>query len=340
MSRPPAETRQPVMADVAARAGVSHQTVSRVLNDHPYVTPETRARVTRAIAELGYRRNPAARALASRRSRVLGVVTTGTSQFGPANTLLGMQEQARATGYFVNFVSLAQVDRASMQAALEHLGEAGVDGIVVLAPVQAAVDAAAGLSAEVPLVIVEGRSAEGDRTVVDQVLGGRLATRHLLDLGHRTVHHVRGADDWLDANARLQGWRAELEDRSAPVPEVRCGDWSAASGHAAGRLLAADPEVTAVFVANDQMAVGLVLALSEAGRSVPEAVSVVGFDDIPEAAFLRPPLTTVRQDFPEMGRRCVQRLTAMIDREPVETAREVSVAPELVVRASTGPPPR
>ena len=337
MTRTTGRPRHPVMADVAALAGVSHQTVSRVLNDHPYVTPETRERVTRAIAELGYRRNPAARALATRRSRVLGVVTTGTSQFGPANTLMGMEEQARAAGYFVSFVSLQQVDRAGLLAALEHLSEAGVDGVVVLAPVQAAVDAATGLSAEVPLVVVEGSSAEGHRAVVDQSLGARLATRHLLDLGHRTVHHVRGAEDWLDAQARLQGWQAELEDRGAVVPDVLCGDWSAASGHAAGRRLAADPGVSAVFVANDQMAVGVMLALQEAGRAVPGQVSVVGFDDIPEAAFLQPPLTTVRQDFPEMGRRCVQRLTAMIAGAPAEL--EVTVAPDLVLRSSTGPPP-
>ena len=329
-------TRTPVMADVAAMAGVSHQTVSRVLNDHPYVTPETRERVTRAIAELGYRRNPAARALATRRSRVLGVVTTGASQFGPANTLLGMEEQARASGYFVCLVSLPQVDREEMRGALEHLCEAGVDGVVVLAPVQASVDAASGLSVGVPLVVVQG-STEAHRNVVDQSLGARLATRHLLALGHRTVHHVRGAADWLDADARLQGWRSELEEWQAPVPDVLCGDWSAASGYAAGRQLAADPAVTAVFVANDQMAVGVLLALAEAGRAVPDQVSVVGYDDIPEAAFLHPPLTTVRQDFPEMGRRCVQRLTAMIDGLPLTL--EVSVAPELVLRTSTAPPP-
>ena len=329
--------RHPVMADVAALAGVSHQTVSRVLNDHPYVTQDTRERVTRAIAELGYRRNPAARALATRRSRVLGVVTTGTSQFGPAHTLLGIAEQARAAGYFVSFVSLQQVDRGGMLAALEHLSEAGVDGVVVLAPVQAAVDAATGLSVAVPLVIVEGSSAEGHRTVVDQSLGARLATRHLLDLGHRTVHHVRGGADWLDADARLQGWQAELEQQRAVVPPVLPGDWSAESGHAAGRRLAEDPEVTAVFVANDQMAVGVMLALHEAGRDVPAQVSVVGFDDIPEAAFLHPPLTTVRQDFPEMGRRCVQRLTAMIAGEAEHP--QLSVAPDLVLRASTAPPP-
>jgi DNA-binding LacI/PurR family transcriptional regulator len=151
------------------------------------------------------------------------------------------------------------------------------------------------------------------------------------------VHHVRGAADWLDAEARLKGWRAELEERHAPVPELLGGDWSAASGYTAGRRLAADPAVTAVFVANDQMAVGVMLALREAGRSVPESVSVVGFDDIPEAAFLQPPLTTIRQDFREMGRRCVQRLTAMIEGESVP--REVSVAPDLVLRASTAPPP-
>ena len=330
-----ARGRAPVMADVARVAGVSHQTVSRVLNAHPHVTPATRLRVERAIDELGYRRNTAARALVTRRSGTLGVVSVGSSNYGPANTLIGIEAAARLEGYSVAFVSLEQVDRRSMQGALDHFTGVGVDGIVVLSPTRSAVEAVHGLSADVPVVVTaEGTgSAERPAVVIDQVHGSRVATAHLLDLGHRTVHHVRGPQDWLEAEARVQGWTAELSVRCAPAGQCLAGDWTAASGYAAGCRLARRRDVTAVFVANDQMALGVLRALSEAGRRVPEDVSVVGFDDIPEAAFLRPPLTTVRQDFAEVGRRCLMQLVALIDGEPVDAGAVIE--PELVVRAST-----
>ena len=331
-------SRAPVMADVARLAGVSHQTVSRVLNEHPHVTPATRSRVEQAIDQLGYRRNTAARALVTRRSGVLGVVSVGSSNYGPANTLIGIEAAARAEGCSVSFVSLDEVDRASMQAALDHLTGVGVDGILVLSPTFSAVEAVRGLSADVPVVTIGGTTSTGRLTVViDQVLGARLATAHLLDLGHRTVHHVRGPGDWLEAEARVAGWRAELRARAVAAPECLVGDWSADSGYAAGRELAALPGVTAVFVANDQMALGLLLAFAEAGRAVPEDVSVVGFDDIPEAAYLRPPLTTVRQDFAELGQRRQRQLVALIDGGPVAVG--AAIAPELVVRASSAPAP-
>lgn len=318
------------MADVARLAGVSHQTVSRVLNEHPHVTPDTRRRVERAIGELGYRRNTAARALVTRRSATLGVVGVGSSNYGPANTLIGIEAAARAEGYSVAFVGLDQVDRVGMKGALDHLTGAGVEGVVVLSPTRSAVEAVSGLPTDVPVVTVgDGRSAAD----IDQVHGGRTATAHLLGLGHRTVHHVRGPGDWLEADARVQGWLTELQAHEVRAPACLAGDWSAASGYQAGVQLARQPDVTAVFVANDQMAIGVVRALSEAGRRVPEDVSVVGFDDIPEAAYLRPPLTTVRQDFAELGRRCLRQLVARIDGSPLEAG--ATILPQLVVRAST-----
>lgn len=329
--------RLPVMADVARLAGVSHQTVSRVLNDHPNVTPATRARVERAVAELGYRRNHAARALVTRRSGTIGVVSMNISHYGPASTLFGIEEAARAAGRFVTFVSLEHVDRVTMRAALDHLVSADVDGIAVIATNRGALEAVQRMPADVPLVVVEGASSGGPPAVViDQVLGSRLATAHLLDLGHRAVHHVRGPLDWLEADARVRGWQAELAARGASAPACLEGDWTPASGFATGRRLADDPECTAVFVANDQMALGVIRALTEAGRAVPEDVSVVGFDDIPEAGYLRPPLTTVRQDFAEVGRQCLAQLMALIDDGSVRT--DVVVEPHLVVRASTAPP--
>ena len=332
-----ARGRAPVMADVARVAGVSHQTVSRVLNAHPHVTPATRQRVERAIDQLGYRRNTAARALVTRRSATLGVVSVGSSNYGPANTLMGIEAAARAAGYSVSFVSLDQVDRRNMQDALDHFTGVGVDGIVVLSPTRSAVEAVHGLSADVPVVVTAEGTGRSSRpsVLIDQLHGSRVATGHLLDLGHRTVHHVRGPQDWLEADARVQGWLTELGARAVAAPECLAGDWSAASGYEAGCRLARQRDVTAVFVANDQMALGVLRALFEAGRSVPEDVSVVGFDDIPEAAYLRPPLTTVRQDFAEVGRRCLRQLVALIDGQPAGAG--ATIEPDLVVRASTAP---
>ena len=333
-----AAVRGPVMADVAALADVSTQTVSRVLNGHPRVTPSTRERVERAVTRLGYQRNTAARALVTRRFRTLGVVVPSTSDHGPASMLIGVEQAARSAGYSVTFVGLEQADRKALQSAVAQLIRAGVDGIVVLSPTGAAAGAVLGTSADVPVALAEDVVARGGPTAgTDQVHGSRLATAHLLELGHRTVHHLRGPRDCVDAEDRMTGWRRELRDRGAEPPECLVGDWSLSSGYAAGQRLAADPDVTAVFAANDHMALAVVLALTRAGRTVPDEVSVVGFGDIPEAAYLIPPLTTVRQDFEALGRRCLQRLIAQLEDAPLPP--DSTVRPDLVVRASTAPPP-
>ena len=317
---------------------MSHQTVSRVINDHPSVSEDTRKRVETAIVQLGYRRNTAARALVTRRTSAIGVVSVHTSQYGPAHTIFGIEEAARQAGYFVNVASLREINRAAMRAALDHLTDASVDGIVVIAPVQAAVEAVNGQRLDVPLVMVETSDRTDDLSVVvDQVAGARMATRHLLDLGHETVFHLRGPETWVEADARARGWLAELAAARVPVPEVLTGDWSPASGYAVGRQLAERDDVTAVFAANDQMSLGLMRALHEAGRSVPGDISLVGFDDIPEAEYFHVPLTTVRQDFTEVGHRCMERLLALI--EGGSAPMRAAIAPELIVRASSGPPP-
>jgi DNA-binding LacI/PurR family transcriptional regulator len=329
--------RTPVMADVAALAGVSYQTVSRVINHHPSVRPETRERVERAISDLGYRPNSAARSLVTRQSRTIGVVCASTAYYGPARTLLGLEEAARRAGYAVSVAILSAVDRPAMREAVEHLRAQSVDGVVVIAPDDAAAEAVRTLDSAVPLVTVDAAQEGASPDVsIDQERGARMATRHLLDLGHRTVHHVTGPLDWLEARARVAGWRAELRSAGAPVPRPELGDWTAASGYRAGVRLAASPAVTAVFASNDQMSIGLLRALAEAGRAVPGDVSVVGFDDLPEAGYLTPPLTTVRQDFDELGRRCLGEVLARLAGGP---AGRLPVEPALVVRASTGAPP-
>jgi len=339
--------RPPTMADVARVAGVSHQTVSRVLGGHPNVRDTTRAEVQRAIAELGYRPNSSARALVTRRTRTLGVVAFDTTLFGPASTLAGIQEAARADGYLTSSVSLRRLNREALTEALEHLGDWGVDGAVVIAPRQ---DAAAVLSEArlaFPLVTVEGGgSADVPGVGVDQRLGAQLATSHLLRAGHRTVRHVAGPQDWLAAQSRLDGWRSALDDAGAEVLPPLFGDWSPLSGYRAGQQLAGQvgahaggTPLTAVFVANDQMALGVLRAFREAGVRVPEDVAVAGFDDIPEAEYFAPPLTTVRQDFQALGRASIglllDRMQGALPADP-----HLLVAPELIVRSSTTPAPR
>nr|WP_127125681.1 LacI family DNA-binding transcriptional regulator [Georgenia sp. SYP-B2076] len=326
------------MVDVAKLAGVSPQTVSRVVNGSPHVSDESRDRVERAISHLDYRRNTAARALATRRTMNIGVVSVGTSQFGPAQTLFGIAEEARKLGYGTSLVSLGQIDRESMRAAIEHLAADAVDGVIVLAPIAAAATAVAGISSSLPLVMFEPGAEDGPVTVAqDEELGARLATRHLLELGHRSVHHLAGPDGWLGSEARTRGWARELSMSARVAHPVRTGDWSAESGYTIGLELLRQPDVTAVYVANDQMALGCLKAAHELGIEVPEQLSIVGFDDIPEARFYVPALTTVRLDFAQVGRRCVSRLLHLIGVDGDEL-RPVD-PPTLVVRASTAPPP-
>jgi len=328
-------SRAVVMADVAKLAGVSLQTVSRVINDSPHVRADTRERVQDAMRKLEYRPNPVARALVTGRSRTLGVVSFDTTLYGPASTLFGIERAAHEADYFVSIVSLRSLTRSSVISAVERLRDQGVDGILVIAPQDSATQALLHLPEDVPVVAAEAGPDESVPLVaVDQVAGAQLATAHLLELGHSAVWHISGPVDWLEAQDRMNGWRATLDAAGAPAPPVLIGDWSARSGHALGRELAANPDVTAVFVANDQMALGLLRALHEAGRRIPGDISVVGFDDIPEAEFFTPPLTTVRQNFNEMGRRSLLLLLEQIE-SGVREARRETVPPELIVRAST-----
>jgi DNA-binding LacI/PurR family transcriptional regulator len=331
------------MADVAAHAGVSHQTVSRVVNGHPNVAPTTRERVLRAIAELGYRPNTAARALVTGSTRTIGLVTSHINQYGPAQTLLGLEKAARAAGYSHGVAIHDDDSEGAMREAVDRFVAQSVDAVVALSTYGQAVEALARFSAPVPLIAVQvGHDASHPTVWVDQEVGAALATRHLLELGHRTVHHVTGPGDSLEARGRTIGWRRALLAAGAPVPDVAYGNWWPSSGHAAGRELAgrvragrrSGEEVTAVFVANDQMALGVINAFHEEGLSVPGDVSVVGFDDVPEAAYYTPPLTTVRQDFAELGRRGVQLVLARLRGEAFHAE---PVMPQLVVRGSTGP---
>ncbi|MEN0083437.1 MAG: LacI family DNA-binding transcriptional regulator [Leifsonia sp.] len=330
-----AEGRAPGVREVAAAAGVSRQTVSRVLNDHASIRPETRARVLAAMEELDFRPNRAARMLTTARSRTIGVLASSASSlFGPASSVDAVEDAAREVGYAVTVAHAASLEPSDLGAALDHLRAQAVEGVVVIAPQQRVQDAMAHLALTVPSVTLHGAGDAADEGVfVDQLRGARLATRHLLERGHRRIAHLAGPGDWSEARARREGFLAEMEAAGADAVVSREGDWTAASGAEIGAELVADASITAVFASNDQLALGVLHAARLAGRDVPGDLAVVGFDDIPEAAFFAPPLTTVRQEFAELGRRCVARLVALI--EGGDLAFEEPVAPVLVVRESS-----
>ncbi|WP_426735916.1 substrate-binding domain-containing protein [Glutamicibacter sp. 2E12] len=334
--------RPPSMADVAALAGVSHQTVSRVLNDHPNVRAGTRDQVLDAIRQLGYRRNRAARALATSHSSTIGILTIGSEFFGPQSTVLAIEAAARAQGYFVTVTALDRYDAHSASEALSHLVDQGVDGVVMVAPFEKVIDALDDAALTIPVVVVAARTEVPDAdpahyVYIDQREGARLATGHLLALGHRKIVHVSGPTGWFDATERQVGWREKMLEAKAPIVEVPAESWQAQSGYEAGQRLV-DPiragEVTAVFAANDYLATGVLRAFWEAGLEVPNDVSVIGFDDLQISNFLIPSLTTVRQPFRDVGHAALMELLegATADRVPKV------IAPTLVIRASTAPP--
>ncbi|MFH8294116.1 LacI family DNA-binding transcriptional regulator [Streptomyces sp. NPDC018059] len=334
---------RPVMDDVARVAGVSKQTVSRVLNDHPAVRPATREAVRDAMRTLGYRPSRSARSLASGRTRTLGVLSFDAARYGPAAILTAVNAAALEAGYLVSSIALDTADRETVVRAVNRLSGEGADGVLAIAPqrwVAEGLKEAREETSSTPLVVLEndlgGGSSLTSMVTADSRAGARAATEHLLSLGHATVQHIAGPDGWHSAERRLWSWRETLRAAGAALPEPLAGDWSADSGYELGRVLARRTDVTAVFASNDQMALGALRAFHEAGRPVPGDVSVVGYDDIPEAAHLLPPLTTVRTDFAEIGRRALRLLLARID-EPGRPRAEDVVPVELVVRDSTGP---
>jgi DNA-binding LacI/PurR family transcriptional regulator len=334
----PPTSSKPVMADVARLAGVSHQTVSRVINGSTSIRPETKARVVQAIEELGYRPNTAARALVTRRSGIIGIVGNNSGLYGPASVQRSVQEAARAAGYYSSLVPLAEVTLEELRDALDHLARQSVEAIVMIAVQEDALAVVRSTDAGVPLIVVEGDLSGSGLTVgVDQIDGARQATQHLIDLGHRAIDHVSGPMSFTEAKGRRTGYEDAMRAAGlTPGPHWE-GDWTAATGYAIGRQLVERGEGSAIFVANDQMAIGVLHALAEAGLAVPADISVVGFDDIPEAAYLNPALTTVRQDFQAIGRRAIDLVTATLDGSTTDVPL---LPPELIIRDSTQHPRR
>ncbi|GAB3537700.1 LacI family DNA-binding transcriptional regulator [Arthrobacter tecti] len=320
--------------DVARAAGVSHQTVSRVINGHHSLRDETRQRVLDAMEALQFRPNRAARSLVTSRSRIIGVLMTNGAYFGPSSTQAAIESAAASAGYLVDTATLTSLDEAAFSEALSRLVDHAVEGLIILAPQETTLQQLQHFSINLPMVTVHSTSPADDHGLsVDQVAGARLATRHLLELGHRDIAHIAGPDGWVESRERIRGFKTEMADWGLTPSQILTGDWTSDSGYRIGKNLVAGNPPSAVFSSNDQMSLGLIHAFREAGLRVPEDVSIVGFDDVPDAAHFAPPLTTVRQDFPELGRRCVAHLLAQLGAPAQEEPR--TVVPELIVRQST-----
>ena len=323
--------------DVARLAGVSHQTVSRVLNDLPNVRPATRARVEQAIAQLRYSPSPAARALVTRRTRTIGLVTPGVSDYGPTSIAMHFNFAARAARYSVETVSSLDADAAGVREVVEGLLRQRVDAIVLIVVDIAVLEAVRGLDLSIPVVAAASAPRRSPLIVsIDQYRGARAAVRHLAELGHQRILHIAGPQRAPDATERTRGWRDELAERRLAAVEPEYGDWSAASGYRVGSALDVEPD-SAIFVANDHMSIGVLSALRERGIRVPEDVSVVGFDDVPEAGYLYPALTTVRQDFAALGELIMQKVLIAVE-EPEAATEDTPLPTHLIVRQSTRAP--
>ncbi len=326
--------------DVALLSGVSSQTVSRVVNNHPHVSEDTRRRVLSAIQQLNYRPNRAARNLVTHRSCMLGIVTYGMVHYGPAQMMANVEQTARARGYGVSFATITRMTPGEIQEALESLGDRSVDGLVLITPILGVSYAdLARLCSGVPFVQIDTEpSAQVPSVVIDQQYGSQIVTQHLIDLGHRAICEISGPLNWFGARARHDSWLATVRAAALEPGQSVAGDWTAHSGwETACRLLDMGARFTALVVANDQMALGAIRALRQRGRRVPEDVSVVGFDDIPEAAYYDPPLTTVRQNFAALGEQSVEYLMTLIENPDTPLHQRV-LYPQLVERKSACPP--
>lgn len=344
------------MFDVARVAGVSHQTVSRVLNNLPGVRASTRVRVEHAMSELSYVPSPAARTLASRRSQTIGLIQAGRPDYGPSNAALAFNEAAHAANYTVTQAGMRDLDADSLRAAVQMMVRHNVEAIVLISGERQALDIIRGIERSVPLIAVSSEDFGGfHRVAMNQYEGARLAVEYLISIGHTDIVHIAGPADSMDATERVRAWRDTLAAHDLPEHPAIIGDWQSTSGYAAGQAIiagagagagaGADADAgspagdlpTAIFVGNDQMALGVLHALRDAGIRVPEDVSVMGYDDIPEAAHFAPPLSTMRQDFSALGRDIMATVLDVLDDEQHADDRASRVS-ELVVRESTAPP--
>lgn len=334
------KTSRPSMQDVAEHAGVSAQTVSRVLNGHPYVAEAKRSLVMDAVRTLGYTMNTTARALSSGRTRTIGVVAISSGSYAGAITRASIENAAHLRGYSVVSASILDPSSQVINTALQQLERQGAEGIILAVPLPNDVTYINEYARKRPTVTIGGSPVSTAHSLdVDQAEVARIATEHLLDLGHKTVWHVSGPNDWIDALDRISGWKEALRTAGRAIPQIVHGDWTPESGYAAGLMLGKNTNVTAVFVANDEMAFGLIKGLKERGRNVPNDVSVVSVDDIELAPYCSPALTTVAQPFNELSESAVHHLTAFLETGVWDQQRRHDLSPALRVRDSSAPAP-
>jgi DNA-binding LacI/PurR family transcriptional regulator len=334
-----ANPKQPNIYDVARLAKVSHQTVSRVLNNNPSIRPETKTRVLKAMESLGYRPSLAARALASSRSKMLGILSSDTDFTGPAAMVHHMEAAARAQGYFVVTVGIDANDEDSVQSGIDHLMKLGIEGLALVTPQLRAVEIARAAVSGIPVVTLDSMYRMDELAVsVDNFAGGAAATQHLIDLGHRNIVHISGPQGWFESTTRAAGYTATMLNANL-TPQVIDGDWLIDTGYRIGKKLDIDSKgVTALFIANDRMSFGFMHAMRERGIEVPKRLSIVGFDDLEEATYSSPPLTTLRQDFKALGNRAMNLLLSEIS--GTSTKKLDRLIPELIKRGSTAAPPK
>ena len=330
----PERTRGPNMYDVAKLAEVSHQTVSRVINNHPNTRPETRERVIKAMEQLGYRPNQAARSLASSRSRIFGILASNYDLYGPSGMTRGMEVAAQSINHFAVSCSIDPESEDSVMDGINHLKGLGVDGVVMITPRTEALTTARDALGNIPIVTVDSMYRVDELSVsIDNFQGGQLATDYLIDLDHRDILHIAGPSSWFEATARASGYAAAMRSRRL-TPRIIEGEWTPSSGYEIGITLDLEANhITAILAGNDDLAIGLMHAFADRGISVPEDVSVMGYDDVSHAAFLNPPLTTMRQDFFELGQRAIRLLVDTLDGR--KSLAPETIVPELVERQST-----
>jgi|SRR5450756_273399 len=335
---------RPSMADVARLAGVSSQTVSRVSNGHSNVDEQTRARVMQAMQALGYRPNGAARALKSGRFHTIGVIMTTLQTFGNMRTLDAIAREAAHADYSVTLLPISDPTLSRVSGAYQRLNAQAVDGAVIVLEARLLDQAEFALPPGIPVVVIDSGAGPGYTVVdTDQALGARQATEHLLGLGHRQVWHIAGPETAFSAAHRAESWRRTLTEAGIAPPPVLRGDWTCEAGYRHGLALGGRDDVTAIFAANDQMALGVMQALHELGRDIPGDISIVGFDDMEEARSFWPPLTTIRQDFTAVGRLSIRTLLRKVSGQKASGAEsdsdKITVPTRLIVRSSTGRPP-
>lgn len=339
-------TRRATIKQVARAASVSTQTVSRVINDRPDVAPETRERILRTIHEMEYQPSALARSLIQQRSYTLGVVTAGLKYIGPSRTLNGIASAAEDAGYSLLLKELPRFDAGHVLPIFRALFSHHVDGVIWAVPeVGENRDWVAKLSldSKSPVVHLTTEPRENLSVVyVDNYLGGQIAVSHLLEQGYRRIGHVAGPMNWWEARQRMRAWRDTLREAGFDASDEHWveGNWSSASGaQAMERLLERSSGMDSVFVANDQMALGVMQIAYQRRLKIPEDLGVVGFDDIPESAFYYPPLTTVQQDQHAVGRVAVEEIIKMIESSRKGSGstepRSVMLSPTLVKRESS-----